>query len=465
MSNELEKLIFISHSSKDHPFAQHLTDELEAAGMGCFIAPRDIPYGNSWAERIAKAIESARVMIFIFSEESNQSDQVIREIELALHNGLTVITLRITDQPYNRALSYYLSTLHWAKVNDLSDETVIKTFVKQVNGYLHGEAIDPTPGSHLQVASQASFNIDDALTDRFQELFGNGEKTPEPPKLSPMREKLLKRICENYVKHLEEASEETDPSSAPEPGNAKNLSFTMPETEGLTACYAVMQKYDLPDYTVTYYPIKCDREVQTSEEQSVESTFYLPEEAIKEYNTEGGIALMFLTHFPDRNVMLINAGLLEESTVKIAKQPMTMQFTRSDQDGPYRRVKHRANEQSSIVTIDIDTMEPVPRYRAYDPETNQWQYFMDLDVPKKYFAFQLNSSGGQSHRAKPYEIGFAYYHGLHGLPKNTLDAAEWLDQSATPRAYRLLAEIFKTDPLLRNEEDAAYYESLANETE
>ncbi len=44
-----------------------------------------------------------------------------------------------------------------------------------------------------------------------------------------------------------------------------------------------------------------------------------------------------------------------------------------------------------------------------------------------------------------------------------MEAAEWLDRSGTASGYRLLAEIFRTDPLLASEEDAAYYDQMAED--
>ena len=39
--------IFISHSSKNKPIADALVAALEKAGLGCWIAPRNIPTGSN----------------------------------------------------------------------------------------------------------------------------------------------------------------------------------------------------------------------------------------------------------------------------------------------------------------------------------------------------------------------------------------------------------------------------------
>ena len=50
--------------------------------------------GAEWAEEIINAIEARRIMVLIFSANSNDSRQVRREIELAVSRGLTIMPLQ-----------------------------------------------------------------------------------------------------------------------------------------------------------------------------------------------------------------------------------------------------------------------------------------------------------------------------------------------------------------------------------
>ena len=449
-----EKLIFISHSSKDHAFAEHLTELFEEEGMGCWIAPRDIPYGDSWAGRISDAIEASRVMIFIFSENSNRSEQVLREIQLGLENGLTVITLRISDLPYNRALNYYLSTLHWAQLESLTDDAVLKAFVHQIRGYLTGASVDPTPGSALRVAQASSVNIDEDMEAFFETHFSDKKDADEEqPKISPMRQKLLNRIAANYGASLNAPEPEED--AAPAEG-AEGLYFTYPEVEGTTFVFIVDEEYLLPDYERVYHAFPCARDEQTRSGERRYARFTLPAEHL----ADGVAPLIFLTYLPDRAVMLVNMGLAEDGNVKISQNPATLQSAQTE-GAEQKLIRYMARKDAATIIMDPETMRPVDRFRAYDAASGEWNYYMDLYSGKKYFTFQLKSRTPGS-KATPYEIGKAYYRGSNGLPKNIMEAAEWLDQSESAEGYRLLAEIFRTDLLLASEEDAAYYEQLAD---
>ncbi|MBW4053349.1 MAG: toll/interleukin-1 receptor domain-containing protein [Proteobacteria bacterium] len=105
--------IFISYSQPDRDCAFELTDHLEAEGFTVWIAPRDVSPAAEWAEEIIDAICAARVMVLVFSASSNESSQVRREVERAVHKDLRVLPFRIEDVLPSRSLEYFLSSQHW----------------------------------------------------------------------------------------------------------------------------------------------------------------------------------------------------------------------------------------------------------------------------------------------------------------------------------------------------------------
>jgi hypothetical protein len=105
--------VFISYALADKLTADAACAALEAEGIRCWIAPRDVLPGMDYAEAIIEAIEKARGMLLIFSSNANRSNQVKREVERAVHHGLPIIPFRIEDVPPNRALEYFISAPHW----------------------------------------------------------------------------------------------------------------------------------------------------------------------------------------------------------------------------------------------------------------------------------------------------------------------------------------------------------------
>jgi len=111
--NTINKKVFISYSHNDKEQADAVCVRLESANIQCWIAPRDISPSKDWAEEIIDAINATDVMVLIFSSYSNNSPQVRREVERAVHKGLIVLPFRIEDVTPSKSLEYYISTQHW----------------------------------------------------------------------------------------------------------------------------------------------------------------------------------------------------------------------------------------------------------------------------------------------------------------------------------------------------------------
>ncbi len=105
--------VFISYSQPDRDCAFELVARLEGEGIQCWIAPRDIAPSADWAAEIMDAISAARTMILVFSAGSNQSPQVRREVERAVHKQLSILPFRIEDVLPSKSLEFFLSTQHW----------------------------------------------------------------------------------------------------------------------------------------------------------------------------------------------------------------------------------------------------------------------------------------------------------------------------------------------------------------
>ena len=89
--------VFISFSQKDKPTADAACAMLEANAIKCWIAPRDIPYGQNWGEGIMAGLNQSRVMVLIFSSNANDSQHVQREVERAVNRAMPIIPLRIEN--------------------------------------------------------------------------------------------------------------------------------------------------------------------------------------------------------------------------------------------------------------------------------------------------------------------------------------------------------------------------------
>lgn len=105
--------VFISYSARDKPYADAVCAKLEARGIRCWIAPRDIQPGMSWGGAIVEAINGARVMLLLFSSHANVSPQIKREVEHAVHKEIIIVPVRVEDVAPTGDFEYFLGTPHW----------------------------------------------------------------------------------------------------------------------------------------------------------------------------------------------------------------------------------------------------------------------------------------------------------------------------------------------------------------
>ena len=110
-----EHIAFISYSSKDKNVADNLCAKLEARGLKCWYAPRDINRDN-YAQAIVEAIGECTHFVVIISENSLRSEHVLNEIDLAFNETSRHIQfkpIRIDNEELCDAMKYYLSRKHW----------------------------------------------------------------------------------------------------------------------------------------------------------------------------------------------------------------------------------------------------------------------------------------------------------------------------------------------------------------
>jgi hypothetical protein len=105
--------VFVSHSTKDRDTAMAVCKGLEVRGLRCWIAPRDVRPGASYDEAIVDAIHSSGALVLVLTSNSNASQEVAREVRIAIDAGSTVIPFRVEDVPLSGALRYHLVRAQW----------------------------------------------------------------------------------------------------------------------------------------------------------------------------------------------------------------------------------------------------------------------------------------------------------------------------------------------------------------
>jgi hypothetical protein len=104
--------IFVCHAHADYDTAMAACDKLEAAGVRCWIAPRDVGAG-AYASQLVRAISSATAVLLMFTSKSNASEHVLRELEIAASRQKVIVPLRLEAVTPNEDLEYFTLRMHW----------------------------------------------------------------------------------------------------------------------------------------------------------------------------------------------------------------------------------------------------------------------------------------------------------------------------------------------------------------
>jgi hypothetical protein len=152
----IEREVFVSYSQPDRECAFQLTAQLEAQGIGVWIAPRDISPAADWAAEIIEAISCARLMVLVFSSHCNVSPQVCREVERAIHRQVPVLPFRIEEVLPTRSLEYFLSTQHWLDAFPPPREPHYARLTAHIGAWLKGAVPLHAPPAELPLAARSS---------------------------------------------------------------------------------------------------------------------------------------------------------------------------------------------------------------------------------------------------------------------------------------------------------------------
>ncbi len=128
--------VFLSYSSKDSEITNEILDALESQGIKCWIAYRDIKAGDDYAAAIVHAIRACKVMVLVYSENSNASAQVLNEINSATNAAITILPFKIDDFKPSDSFEYYLGKTHWINAMKPPITSHIKTLTDRLKSLL-----------------------------------------------------------------------------------------------------------------------------------------------------------------------------------------------------------------------------------------------------------------------------------------------------------------------------------------
>jgi hypothetical protein len=94
----------------------------------------DIDGGDDWRERIVAALSTAKALVILFSEHSNASTQLIKELAVADSIRKLVIPVLVSDCQPSGAYLYELASRNWMRTHPDPEtrlDSLIASLIKQ----------------------------------------------------------------------------------------------------------------------------------------------------------------------------------------------------------------------------------------------------------------------------------------------------------------------------------------------
>lgn len=104
---------FLSHSSLDAEMVLALCSSLEARGIECWMAPRDLQEGQSWALGCLQGVAESQSFVLLGTENALASYEVLTEVAQAHKRAKPIYTILIPPAKVRGEMDFYLARLHW----------------------------------------------------------------------------------------------------------------------------------------------------------------------------------------------------------------------------------------------------------------------------------------------------------------------------------------------------------------
>ena len=118
-------MLFVSYSHKDRPRVEPIVSVIEEMGRRVWMDRSDITGQTGWAGQIVRAIRECRAVVLMASPNSYSSDQVVRELYLAMNHKKTIVPIEIEPADMPDELQYILAPFHHHRLSGGEPREVI----------------------------------------------------------------------------------------------------------------------------------------------------------------------------------------------------------------------------------------------------------------------------------------------------------------------------------------------------
>ena len=99
MHGKMSGHVFVSYSRQDQKYTRKLVDDLRQRGFEVWIDDR-VDFGDQWWRTIVQAIRSCRSLVVVMTPDSEESEWVEREVQLALREGKPIFPVLLRGREF-----------------------------------------------------------------------------------------------------------------------------------------------------------------------------------------------------------------------------------------------------------------------------------------------------------------------------------------------------------------------------
>lgn len=125
--------IFVSYSRRDREIVERFVGMMESGGMNVWIDREKIQPGKLWRTQIVQAIDTCDGFVLMLSASSAASDNVRREIDLAMDAGRSVFIMLLEKVRLPAEIRYQLVGLQHIDIQTLGLHKGVKQLIETLN--------------------------------------------------------------------------------------------------------------------------------------------------------------------------------------------------------------------------------------------------------------------------------------------------------------------------------------------
>ena len=145
--------VFISYASSDRDRILDLVDLLDAAGVSVWIDQMSIEGATMWSQEIVAAIRNCKVLILAISENSADSENVVKEVALASEGRKRILPVYLASAEIPESMAYQLAGIQRVEFfegdEEAGQQSVIRALAKL--GVTVSEPPPCHPPPHCQI--------------------------------------------------------------------------------------------------------------------------------------------------------------------------------------------------------------------------------------------------------------------------------------------------------------------------